>query len=188
MSTILSRRIHAGLRALVCAALASAAAVPASAQESKSAVAARALAQALDAAKLDSIAAADSANPGTFCAALYFPGSQLLVVSAKYAAPSLLTDKIAKKNYRDVYIDLSSASIPETKVFVMDSSADGLVARPDDNSGYDTVDRGPAEVAFDGDWKKAKLSEDEYMKPFSEADETYARILQLLLAQVQPGT
>ena len=64
--------------------------VEAAAQGTRSAVAAKALAEAMDAAKLDSIAAPDPADPGTFVAALYFPGSQLLVVSAKYAVPPLL--------------------------------------------------------------------------------------------------
>src|SRR5262245_18229028 len=57
------------------------------AQTAKSAAAAKELAAALDAAKLDAIAAVDPADPTVYCAALYFPGSQILVVSAKYAAP-----------------------------------------------------------------------------------------------------
>src|SRR4051812_37007635 len=82
----------------------------ASAQESKSAAIARQLVQTLDAAKLDSVAAPDPATPGAFVAALYIPGTQLLVVSAKYAAPPLLVDRITAKDYRAVYVDLQSAS------------------------------------------------------------------------------
>src|SRR5438132_3976604 len=90
---------------------------PLSAQESKSAPLAKQLAAALDAAKLDSIAAKDPSAPDVFVAALYFPGSQLLVVSAKYTVPQLLTDRLMKKEFRDVYIDLNSASVPASKVF-----------------------------------------------------------------------
>src|SRR5881409_3537656 len=111
----------------VAIALPSAARAP---QDSKSAELAKQLGQLLDERKLDSIAAADTQNAGTFVAALYFPGTQLLVVSAKYSAPQLLNDKLAKKEYRDVYIDLSSASIAGTKLFVMDTFADGLVPKP----------------------------------------------------------
>jgi hypothetical protein len=151
----------------------------------KSAAAAKELAQALDSAKLEAIAAADPAEPGTFVAALYFPGSQILVVSAKYAAPALLTDKIAKQNYRDVYIDLNSASVAGSKVFVIDTNIDGLVAKPEDGQGVDQWEQGKTQVAFDGQWKKAKMSEEEYMKAFAAADEKYAHILHVLTTQAK---
>ena len=38
---------------------------------------------------------------------------------------------------------------------------------------------------FDGEWKAQKLSEQEYMKAFSSADERYAQILAALLAQLK---
>ena len=85
--------------------------------------------QALDASKLEAIAAADPADPQTFVAALYFQGSQILVVSAKYAAPPLLVAKIKEQNYRDVYIDLSSASVAGSKVFVIDAGRRRPVAQ-----------------------------------------------------------
>src|SRR5262245_47349721 len=95
----------------VCVVVVLTVVVSATAQESKSAAAAKELSDVLDRLKLDSIAAADPAEPGTYVAALYFPGAQMLVVSAKYSAPTLLNDKLNKKDYRDIYIDLSSASI-----------------------------------------------------------------------------
>ena len=69
---------------------------PASAQDSKSAPLAKQLAAALDAGKLDSIAARDAVAPDVFVAALYFPG-QLLVISGKYSVPQLLNDRLGKK-------------------------------------------------------------------------------------------
>jgi hypothetical protein len=150
------------------------------AQESKSAVAAKELTQALDAAKLDSIAAADPADPSSFVAALYFPGAQLLVVSAKYSAPSLLVTKIGTKEYRDVYIDLQSASVAGSKIFVQDQLANGLLVKPADENAADVWEASKT-VTFDGDWRKAKLSEDEYNKAFAEADAKYAEMLSVLL-------
>src|SRR5207244_230814 len=97
----------------------------ATAQESKSIALAKQLSTALDAAKVDVIAAKDPSKPDVFVAALYFAGAQLLVVSAQYAAPVLLEEKIAKKDYREVYLDLSSASMPATRVFVEDPGANG---------------------------------------------------------------
>src|SRR6187455_3375097 len=143
------------------------------AAQSKSAAAAKQLTEVLDKLKLDAIAAPDPSDPGAFVAALYFQGGQLLVVSAKYSAPTLLVAKLAKKDYRDVYIDLNAASVAGSKIFVMDQACDGLVAKPGDNAA-DTWEQGPTNTVFDGDYKKAKVSEEEYGKTFAAADEKYA--------------
>ena len=71
-------------------------------QQGKSAALAKELTAALDAAKLDAVAAKDPQAADMFVGALYFPGTQLLVVSAKYAAPLAMTEQLDKKNYRDV--------------------------------------------------------------------------------------
>src|SRR6188768_3053451 len=104
------------------------------AQDSESARAAKQLAAALDAAKVDAIAAKDPARPGIYVAALYFSGAQLLVISAQYSAPALLDQKLAKKEYRDIYLDLYGAPMPGTKVFIEDFGPDGLKAKPDEGS------------------------------------------------------
>jgi hypothetical protein len=171
--------------ALVAVALALSISATASAQDAKSASLAKQLAAALDGAKLDSIAAPDPSSPDTFVAALYFPNIQLLVVSAKYTAPQLLTAKVDKKDYRDVYIDLNSASVPESKIFVEDLGADGLRAKRDDNQPFDTFEQAGKRTMFDNDWKKQKLTEQDYMKAFSGADDQYAKILTALLAQLK---
>ena len=165
-------------------------AVPAlgQAQDSKSSDLAKQLSQLLDEKKLDAIAAADPQSPGTFAAALYFPGTQLLVVSAKYSAPSLMNDKLAKKDYRDIYVDLSSASVAGSKVFVMDTFADGLVSHPKGDTPADSVERGGATLSFDGDPKRAKQTETEYTKAFTDADAAYSQILQLLITKLKSGT
>lgn len=161
----------------------------ASAQEtSKSTELAKQLTQLMEAKKLDSIAGADSQNLGTYVAALYYPGSELLVVSAKYAAPPLLNEKIGNKNYRDVYIDLNSASIAGSKMLVMDLNADGLVARPAENQGADNCEMAGKAVMFDGDWKKAKMSQADYTKAFTKADDAYAHALEILINQLKSAT
>jgi len=157
----------------------------ASAQESKSAPLARQLAASLDAAEPDSIAAKDPSAPDLFVAALYFPGTQLLVVSAKYSVPQLLNERLTKREYRDVYLDLNGASVPDTKVFIEDPGADGLKAKREENQAFDAVEMGGKRTMFDGDWKKQKLSEPEYLKAFSTADERYAEILAALLDQAK---
>jgi hypothetical protein len=157
----------------------------ASAQESKSAPLAKQLAAALDAAKLDSIAAKDPSAPDIFFAALYFPGVQLLVVSGKYSVPQLLTERLVKKEYRDTYLDLNGASVPATKLFLEDPGADGVKAKREENQPFDSYEAEGKRLMFDGDWKKQKVSEQDYMKAFSTADERYTQILTALIAQLK---
>lgn len=155
------------------------------AEDSRSAPLAQQLAALLDARKLDSIAARAEEGSDVFVAALYFPGSQLLVISAKYAAPSLLNEKILQGNYRDCYIDLNVSSEPASKLFVEDLGADGLHASRGEDQPFDTFTKGVAALPFDGDWKKRKLTQDAYMQAFAEADASYARMLESLIAQLK---
>jgi len=155
------------------------------AQESKSILLVKELTQLLETHKLDAIAAKDPSGPDVFVAALYFQGSQLLVVSARYAVPSILNDKLAKKDYREIYTDLNSACIEGSRLLVIDIGADGLKPKKDENH-FDQCDMGPRSFTFDGDWKKQKLnSEDDYNKAFSEADDKYTKILSTLIAQAK---
>jgi hypothetical protein len=153
-------------------------------QESKSAPLARQLVQVLDAAKLDSMAAADPTTGG-FVAVLYIPGTQLLVVSGKFQAPDIGTHRIGKKEFRELYMDLMGASVAGSRQFATDVSCDGIVFKPGNDTPGDTWERDNKTHVFEGA-KKAKLSEDDYMKAYSEADAQYARFLELLLAQAKP--
>jgi hypothetical protein len=168
------------IRAAVAGTLMLWIAASAAAQESKSAPLAKQLTQALDAAKMTAVAARDPLERDRYVAALYL-NHTLLVVSARYAVPALLDAKIDKKTYQDAYIDLQSASVSGTKVFVQDLNADGLQPGT-----FDSVDTQKGSIAFDGDWKKAKAaSEQEYQKSLAEADEQYAKMLAVLLAAVK---
>jgi hypothetical protein len=153
-------------------------------QESKSAPLARELALALDAAKLDSIAASDPVT-GAFVAALYIPGTQLLVVSGKFPTPDIGTHRISKKEFRELYMDLMGASVPGSRQFAADVSCDVFVFKPDGDLAADSWENGSTTQTFEGH-KKAKVSEEQYRKAYAEADAQYAHILQLLLAQAKP--
>ena len=177
--SLLSRVATGSLAALLVLSVA----VPASAQESKSAPLARQLAAALDAAKLDSIAAKDPEGTDVFVAALYFPNMQLLVVAGKYSVPQLLATRLAAKEYRDVYLDLNGAAT--AKVFIEDPGADGLKPKRESNMPFDQAEMAGKRTMFDGDWKAQKLSEQDYTKAYSAADERYAQILMALLAQLK---
>jgi hypothetical protein len=157
------------------------------AQDSKSALLAGELAKLLDSRKLDSIAARGAA-PDEYVGALYFPGSQLLVVGAKYTSAERMRVLLEAKNYRDVYIDLNSAAVPQTKVFVSDLGINGLRFDRNGNQPWDTVDLGGKSYAFDGEWGKAKLSRDEYTKAYQTTDDQYTRMLEALLAELKKSS
>ena len=154
------------------------------AQQSKSEKVVLELTKLMDARKLDSLAA-HGAAPDEFIGALYFPGSQLLVVGAKYSSPARMDLLLGARQYRDVYIDLNSASVPATKVLVSDLGANGLRFDREGNQPWDTVDVGGKSYAFDGDWGKAKISRDEYTKAYQSTDDQYTRMLEALLAELK---
>jgi hypothetical protein len=170
---------------LLCVALATAGS-SAAPQDSTSAPLAKELSQALDAAKLDAIAAPDPATGG-FVAALYIPGTQLLVVSGQLPLPGVGTHRISKKEFRELYMDLMGAAVAGSRQFAADVSCDGFVARPDGDSAADTWENGTTTMAFEGH-RKAKMSEADYLKGFTEADAKYAQILRMLIAQMKEGS
>ena len=171
-----------GFRALVLAALLFAPGL-ALAQESKSAALATELAGLLDKMKLDSAAAQQGTD--VYVGALYFPGAQLLVIKGKYSSAARMKDLLGKKDYREVYMDLSSATDQATRVFVMDLGANGLRFKREDNQPFDTADIAGKSLTFDGDWGRAKISEDEYRKSFATTDEQYSQMLQALIAALK---
>lgn len=154
------------------------------AQDSKSAALAAELTKLLDAAKITEVAAKLS-TADQYVGAMYVPGSQLLVVAAKYPSAPRMTYLLNEKNYKEMYLDLSSATDPKTRIFIMDLGANGLRFKRENNQPYDTVDRDGRSVAFDGEWGRAKISEDEYRKTFSATDEQYSEMLQSLIAQLK---
>jgi len=177
-------------RALAAAAAAGCFAVGAGAdaapdEPSKSAPLALELCQKLEQAKLQYIAARDPNDPSRYVAAMHFPGLQLMVVSARYSAPSLLTEKIIQRKYQDAYLDLNSASERATRVIYEDLKANGLARTKVKDQPPDAYEANGKRVVFDFDWRKQKITQDDYFKALSAADAEYARILGLLLEEAK---
>jgi hypothetical protein len=169
----------------LCLAVLAGLAGPAVAQESASAPLARELAKLLEQHKLNTVAAKEPAGEDAYVAAMYFSNSQLLVVAARYAVPMYVNEKLSRKDYMEVYIDLNSASVAGSKVFVSDLQANGLLAKPEEGQPFDTYESGGKSVPFDRNWKKQNLSEEDYMKLFADADARYAKMLTVLLAELK---
>lgn len=155
---------------------------------SQSAGAAAQLTALLDVQKIDAVASRDPDRAGNFVAALYFQGSQLLVVSGPYPQPALLDKRIAARDYREVYLDLSTALSHDGQFFVMDMLADGLRPGCERDQPFDSTTRnGGQQVEFDGNWSRQQLTERAYEARFSEDDIRYAHLLGAL-AGVLRGT
>jgi hypothetical protein len=147
---------------------------------SKSAPLASELVKMLDAMKLDAVAGSRGAND-EFVAAMYFPGTQLVVVNAKSSVPDRMKYLILQKSYKDLYVELNGAVDQSSKTFISDLGANGLQFKREKNQPFDTVDATGKSTAFDGDWRKAKISEQEYTKQYVARDEEYSQMLQTLI-------
>lgn len=161
-------------------------------QDSRSASAAAALTQMLNERKLDAIAARDPDRPDRFIAALYFPGSQLLAIGSVHPAPALLEQRLAQRQFRDVYTDLHGSGVREGRVFITDLQANGLQRTREPNAPFDIVYRnGVNQASYDADWKGQTLTESQYNERFRRDDTEYARMLNALIealrTAVTPG-
>ena len=177
-------RVSRSFLAAAVAAIAIAGTAPAAAQNSpRSAALAKELVDILSKQKIDTIAARDPIERDRFIAAMVIPG-QLMVVTGKYTVPVLLDEKISFNKFRDVYVELNAASVPASKVFIEDFLADGIVTNRK-QSPFDTWMEAGKTTLFDGDHRKMKMSKDEYAKAAKDADERYAKLLELLIAQAK---
>ena len=153
------------------------------AQESKSAALAVELCKLLDANKLDSIAAREGDDQ--YVGALYFSGTQLLVVRGRFNTRARMAHLLETRDFKEAYMDLSGASEQQSRAFIMDLGANGLRYKREKNQPFDTADVGGKSYRFDGEWIKAKITEAEYKKTFTATDEEYARMLQALIAALK---
>jgi hypothetical protein len=154
-----------------------------------SADAARELTHLLDGKGLNAAAAIDPSAPGAFVAALYFPGSQLLVVRAQHPSTEGVLHRIATGQYREVYLDLQGTPTPAGKFFVQDAGADGILSvRPGSGSVDILYEDGVRQTLFNGDIRAQHLTSAQYDAKLSEADAMYARLLKLLTSAIQPAT
>jgi hypothetical protein len=153
------------------------------ADHSRSAAPAARLTKLLDAAGLQAIAAENPDVPESFVAALYFQGTQLLLISAPYSAPSLLRDRIAAGEHREVYVDLSTAGDRTGRIFVEDLGIPGLHSTREAGKPFDITWRDVTNgIHYDGEAAAQKLSTTDYRSRFESDDSKYAELLEILIA------
>ena len=133
---------------------------------------------------VDAFAAENPNVPGRFIAALFFP-TQLLVISAPYSAPTLLRERIAAREYRQVYTDLSTAGGRTDRIFVQDMGVPGLSATRKAGEPFDMTWRDVTNgIHYDGDPAAQKLSQPAYRTRFESDDAAYAELLEILIAAI----
>jgi hypothetical protein len=152
---------------------------------SKSGPLAAALSKQLGAEKVQYIAARDPGEEGRWVAAMHLAGVQISVISAKYAAPELLREKMLSSKYQDIYVDLSSASERASRVMIDDLQGNGIVRSKPKNPPFDVYEAGGKKVTFDFDWRKQKITQEEFFKTLETADDHYARLLGLLMDEAK---
>jgi hypothetical protein len=154
----------------------------------KSAAPVKELVSLLDTKKLTSYCVADPADATRFVALLHIPGTQLLVVSATYDHPTDIEYYIYQKDFMRAYQELNASILSKSKVFVEDLVEDGLKAMPAKNEAPDSMTVAGSRRAFDGDFadpkrrnQQNKITQDDYLKAYTEADETYSKLLATLI-------
>jgi hypothetical protein len=157
--------------------------LPATLSDSQSGPLARELTGLMISHQLGAVAARDSDTPDRFVAALLFPDVQLLVVSARYAAPALLQEQLARKEYQEIYAALQQAAIADSKVFFQDLKADGLHAKPE-GAVHVLYEHVVHQTMFDGNPAKQMLTDAAYAEKFAAADALYSRLLALLIGEL----
>ena len=122
-----------------------------------------------------------------YVGALYLQSvPQLLVVTAKYDPAVLMDGRLAKRDYREAYTDLNSASKAGSRAFFEDLLADGFMPTRSESIPFDMYTGTDGKLLqFDGDAKKAKLSDQEYASAFAAADAAYLKAVQALLAEAK---
>ena len=179
--------------AVVVMAMATVTGIGAQTPASVSTEKAKELASLMAAKKLESFAARDGDETQRYVAVLVIPNLQLLLVSSKYTQKNDIEYSLYTKNYHTAYQDLRSGVFGSERFFVDDAELNGLVAVPGRNPQHDAImiekDRYIFDGLFgDGKGRNAKKPLTEaYMKTYSDADARYARLLDVLIAQLKTG-
>jgi hypothetical protein len=145
----------------------------------------------LQSKKLEAFAVRDPAENGRFIAALLVPNVQLLLVTAAYERPMDIEYRLYHKDFMGAYMDLNSSVYSKARTFVEDSKGDGLIALPGKDPMHDSVKVETQRHVFDGAFADPKrrndkrIPQEEYFKAFSSADESYTRLLGLLLEELK---
>ena len=158
-----------------------------------SAAKAKELAALMQSKKLEAFAAKVPEQPARYAAVLLSPGVQMTLVSSTYERFSDIDYRIYYKDFMNAYMDLRTGVLAKDRVIIEDHKCDGLLPAPGKEAAPDIVEGGTAPRTFDGDFadpkkraaKPPKISPDEYLKLYTDNDAAYAKLLDVLLAELK---
>jgi hypothetical protein len=151
--------------------------------------AAHGLITALDRLGLEAVAAVDPTEPATFVAALKIQGGRLLVVQARHPSVDGLLQRLAARQYRDVYLDLQGTPTQKGKFFVQDAGANGILTTLPGSVEVDVLyEDGQRQTLFNGDLVAQHVTAAEYEARLAAADVRYARLLTVLTSALRETT
>jgi hypothetical protein len=159
-----------------------------------SAAKAKELVGLLQSKKLETVAVRYPGEAGRYLAALLVPNAQLLVVAATYSRPSDMEYYLYNKEFMNAYTNLYSSALAENKVFIEDALHDGLIALPGKSLAHDSATLGKTRQVFDGDFadprrkNQKKISQEDYYKAFTAADEQYTKLLGVLIEELKKAS
>ena len=171
--------------------LAGATALPAQSQTPATAAKAKELATLLQARKLEAFAARVPGESGRFVATRLIPNVQLLAITALHTRHMDMEYYLYNNDHRNAYLDLNSSTFSTERVLIDDAMADGLVALPGRSPVHDSVVKGADRQTFDGDFADGRkrndkrILQDAYMKSFSDAEQQYSKMLDILIAEIK---
>jgi hypothetical protein len=158
----------------------------AAAQTSTSAPLAQKLSAFMEANRVQALAARDPATANRYVAALFYPGSQLLVVAGSPTVATLAQQQFERGEYAALYSTLHQSVAADSKLFVQDMNADGLRAKERDSTDI-VYDRVVYQMLFDGNPGKRRQTDQAYEREFVEADASYSQLLRILLTAAMPA-
>lgn len=122
-----------------------------------------------------------------YVGALYLQAvPQLLVVIAQFEPAVLMDERLAKRDYREAYTDLNSASKVGTRYFFEDLKVDGMMPRREGSDPFDMYTGVDGKrLHFDGDAKKQQMSDEQYRAAYVAADALYAKAVQALIVEAK---
>jgi len=145
----------------------------------------------LQSKKLEAFAVKDAAEAGRFVAVYLVPNVQLMLISAGYERPTDVEYRIYQKDFTNAYAELNSSVLAKDKVFFQDALCDGLFPKST-NGAEDIVTIGTAKRVFNGDYNDPKkkpdpkkISLEDYVKAYSEADAKYTSLVTMLLDELK---
>jgi hypothetical protein len=152
-------------------------------REDESAEAAREIVHLLDAGDLYAAAAEHPDAAGTFSAVIYVPGVQLLSITTTHPTVHRMRQILASGDYQRAYLELQTFGARAGRLFVRDLRANGLRPGRHDGEPFDVVwHDATRDIAYDGQWRRRRMSVAEYRDAFARDEERYAMLLRVVLA------